>query len=280
MASAMCRSRRSRYRAARYRRLALFWLAEVLRATNDYARAQACLEEGRQLSQKLDDGFGMAFQVAALGRLASSQGDHARAIPLLRQALTLWRDLGDLRDVAVGLDGLALAATAQRNARTAARLFGAAAAVRERPDLTRNPIWEDDHARAVEATRASLGEAGFMAAWEAGRALPLELAIDEALSFAESQAPDAPPARLHAGAGLAGSRDSAGPTLLSRRERDVAVRIASGWSNQQIGADLHIARRTVESHITAILSKLGLTSRTQLALWAVEHGLRPPEGGS
>ena len=134
--------------------LALFWLADVLRTTGHHERARSCLEQGMKLSLELDDRFGTAFQVAALGRLASSQGDHTRATPLLRQALILWRDLGDLRDVGVGLDGLALAAAAQGQLRRAARLFGAASAVRERPGLTGNPIWEDDHARAVEATRA------------------------------------------------------------------------------------------------------------------------------
>jgi DNA-binding NarL/FixJ family response regulator len=60
---------------------------------------------------------------------------------------------------------------------------------------------------------------------------------------------------------------------LTRRETDVAREIALGKTNQQIADDLHITIKTVETHITRVLSKLNLTSRTQIALWAVEHKL-------
>ena len=245
------------------RSLALFWLADVLRTVGGHERARSCLEEGLKLSLELDDRFGTAFQVAALGRLASSQGDHARAAPLLRQALILWRDLGDLRDVGVGLDGLALAAAAQGQLGRAARLFGAATAVRERPGLTANPIWEDDHARAVDATRASLGEARFVAAWEEGRGLPLERAIEMALGSAD---PDPPVPAVDAEA-----------ARLSRREREVAALIARGYSTRAIAEELAIGARTVEAHVMAIFNKLGVSSRAQVAVWAVDHGLRPAE---
>jgi non-specific serine/threonine protein kinase len=180
---------------------------------------------------------------------------------LLRQALILWRDLGDLRDVGVGLDGLALAAAAQGQMRRAARLFGAASAVRERPGLTGNPIWEDDHARAVEATRASLGEAEFVAAWEEGRAMPLELAIETALASADPEVP--------------GPTASPEAARLSPRERQVASLIAQGYSTRAISKELAIGARTVEAHVMAIFNKLGVSSRTQIAVWAVDHGLRP-----
>jgi DNA-binding CsgD family transcriptional regulator len=231
----------------------------VLRSVGSHARAQACLEQGLALSQELDDRFGTAFQVAALGRLASSQGDHARATPLLRQALILWRDLGDLRDVGVGLDGLALAAAAQGQGRRAAQLFGAASAVRERPGLTENPIWGDDHARAVEATRGSLGEAELVAAWEEGRALPLELAIEMALGSTDPDAP-APTAEPEA-------------APLSQRELEVVALISQGLTNARIAAELIISERTVHRHVGNILDKLKLRSRAQVAAWAVEHGL-------
>ena len=185
--------------------------------------------------------------------------------PLLRQALILWRDLADLRDVGVGLDGLALAAAAQGQMRRAARLFGAATAVRERPGLIGNPIREDDHARAVEATRSSLGEAGFVAAWEEGRALSLELAIETALASADPESPAQTTA------------DGEPGPALSRRERQVASLIARGYSTREISEELVIGVRTVEAHVMAIFNKLGVSSRTQIAVWAVDHGLRPRE---
>jgi DNA-binding CsgD family transcriptional regulator len=60
---------------------------------------------------------------------------------------------------------------------------------------------------------------------------------------------------------------------LTAREREVAALIAQGKSNREIAVALVISERTVESHVTNVLSKLGFTSRTQIAAWAVETGL-------
>jgi DNA-binding CsgD family transcriptional regulator len=69
---------------------------------------------------------------------------------------------------------------------------------------------------------------------------------------------------------------------LTERERDVVVLIAGGNSNRQIAATLRIGAKTVEAHISRILSKLGYTSRAQIAAWAVDKGLAPapPELGA
>jgi DNA-binding CsgD family transcriptional regulator/class 3 adenylate cyclase len=61
--------------------------------------------------------------------------------------------------------------------------------------------------------------------------------------------------------------------VLSRREREVAVLIAEGHSNQQIADALFIARSTVERHVANMMNKLGFHSRTQIAAWAVSSGL-------
>jgi DNA-binding NarL/FixJ family response regulator len=58
---------------------------------------------------------------------------------------------------------------------------------------------------------------------------------------------------------------------LTRRERQVAALVAEGLSNKDIAARLVIAQRTAEGHVQSILTKLGLTSRTQIAAWVVEQ---------
>ena len=63
---------------------------------------------------------------------------------------------------------------------------------------------------------------------------------------------------------------------LTRRERDVAERVAQGKANRVIGQELGIGERTVEGYVTSALAKLGFGSRTQLAAWAVERGLGRP----
>ncbi|WP_280430797.1 response regulator transcription factor, partial [Nocardia brasiliensis] len=54
---------------------------------------------------------------------------------------------------------------------------------------------------------------------------------------------------------------------LTRRERDVARLVAAGYSNKRIAAELVISIRTAESHVDHILTKLGFTSRAQVASW-------------
>ena len=60
---------------------------------------------------------------------------------------------------------------------------------------------------------------------------------------------------------------------LTRREREVAAVVAQGLTNQEIADELVISIKTVEAHVTRILSKLGFSSRAQVAAWAVEKGL-------
>ena len=60
---------------------------------------------------------------------------------------------------------------------------------------------------------------------------------------------------------------------LTEREREVAALIAQGKSNREIADTLVVGVRTVEAHISNIFSKLGYTSRAQIASWATEKGL-------
>jgi DNA-binding NarL/FixJ family response regulator len=63
---------------------------------------------------------------------------------------------------------------------------------------------------------------------------------------------------------------------LTEREREVLGLVARGLSNKAIAERLVITERTARTHVSNILGKLGLASRTQAALYAVEHGLVPP----
>jgi DNA-binding NarL/FixJ family response regulator len=67
-----------------------------------------------------------------------------------------------------------------------------------------------------------------------------------------------------------------GVAALTARERDVLVLVAQGRSNRDIGRALAIGERTVQTHLGNVLTKLGLASRTQVALWAVREGLVGP----
>ena len=69
------------------------------------------------------------------------------------------------------------------------------------------------------------------------------------------------------------TRPAAPDVLLTAREREVLGHVAAGRSNQDIADRLVISERTVRTHVSNILAKLGLVSRTQAAIWARENGV-------
>jgi two-component system nitrate/nitrite response regulator NarL len=71
----------------------------------------------------------------------------------------------------------------------------------------------------------------------------------------------------------AGERLRVGDVALSQRELDIIRRLAAGHSNKAIAKDLTITEATVKVHLKAVLRKLGASNRTQVAIWAVQHGL-------
>jgi len=77
---------------------------------------------------------------------------------------------------------------------------------------------------------------------------------------------------------LGGLRESAQDALLTEREREVLELVRQGHQNKSIARRLRISERTVKAHVTHILQRLGVTDRTQAALWAERH--RHPIGAS
>jgi DNA-binding NarL/FixJ family response regulator len=74
------------------------------------------------------------------------------------------------------------------------------------------------------------------------------------------------------------SRDDVS-SALTRRELEVLALVGTGRANKEIAAELSISERTARTHVSNILRKLGLASRTQAALWAVREGLVEVDDG-
>jgi non-specific serine/threonine protein kinase len=253
----------------------LFWRAELALARGDHPRATALLEEALTLEEAQSDGWSQAHSLAALGHLAVLRGDYEQSRILRQKSLRLRLELRDRRGISDCLEGLAWTAAAQGQAERAARLLGAAEAAREVTGFALSPLhhwWAAERSRAVEATRASLGETGFAACWAEGQAMPLDEAA--AYALATDQSPLTEPSPAPAPPGPV-ERHPTSP--LSGREREVAALIAQGLTNRQIAEQLVISEWTADTHVRHILTKLDFRSRTQVAGWATEQGLLPHE---
>ncbi|MGQ0569585.1 MAG: ATP-binding protein [Armatimonadota bacterium] len=154
-------------------------LGLVAREQGDVAAARARYEESLAIRRELGDKHGIAASLRSLGLAAWRQGDDTRATELLQESLVIRRTLGTRVGTAESLEALARIA---RDPERAARLVGAAAALREAVGARLPPSDRSDYNRQLEVARASLGDTAFAAAWDQGRAMTLEQAIEYALT--------------------------------------------------------------------------------------------------
>ena len=138
--------------------------------------------------------------------------------------------------------------------REAARLFGAAHGIRESIGVVRFKVWDTGYQASVEALRDALGEQDFDSAWAEGAALSTE----EAIAYAQR------------GRGQR-KRPTSGWASLTPTERDVVRLVSEGLANNDIATRLFVSPRTVQTHLTHVYTKLGLSSRVQLVQEAARH---------
>jgi non-specific serine/threonine protein kinase len=160
----------------------LFTLGFLVLRQGDYERAVALGEEGLAMCRELEDKWGIAISLFLLGLVARYRGDYKLAATLWRESLTLFWELRYKGGIVWCLEELAGAAGVQGQPERAARLFGAAEALRQ---VIGVPVWPSERAdydRSVAAVRAGLGEEAFAKAWEEGRKMKMEEAVEWALS--------------------------------------------------------------------------------------------------
>jgi tetratricopeptide (TPR) repeat protein len=142
--------------------------------------ARALLEESLAIFREAGNRQGIGVVLCFLGNISADQGEEDTAGRYCRESLAAFRQVGDRYGMAFALEGLARAG-ARGEAQRAAQLYAAAAALREALGAPVPPADRADYERRVAAVRACLGEAGFAAAWEEGRARSIEQTIDLAL---------------------------------------------------------------------------------------------------
>jgi predicted ATPase/DNA-binding SARP family transcriptional activator len=160
-------------------------------AQGDYAAARAALEEGVAICREIEDDWALALALRNLGIGAFRQEDYERAVAQLSESLTVLRDTGNPLYMQ-NMELLAAAVSMRGDHGQAARLFGAAEALREAVGAFVLPLYRAEYDRGAAASRAGMDEEAFEEAWAAGRTMSPEQAVEYALAQGE-QTPPAPP---------------------------------------------------------------------------------------
>jgi predicted ATPase/DNA-binding SARP family transcriptional activator len=150
----------------------------VTRRQGDYRQAAALFEESLALFRKQGDKRNSAFALITLANIAFEQGNDKQTEALSQESLRLSRELDSKPGIAANLEQLAAVAGSRSQPERAARLFGAAQALREASGAALPP---DEYQRTLAAAQARLDEASWVAAWAEGQAMTLEQAIAYAL---------------------------------------------------------------------------------------------------
>ncbi|MGA8125477.1 MAG: LuxR C-terminal-related transcriptional regulator [Mycobacterium sp.] len=192
-------------------------------------------------------GWWLMSALTTRARVAIVQGEPEPAERDAHDALAIAASLQAQLGVSDTLECLGVLAGEAGSHREATRLFGAAESIRQRMGAVRLKIYDAGYQASVAALRDATGEKDFDSAWAEGAGLSTE----EAIAYAQR------------GRGER-KRPTSGWASLTPTERDVVRLVSEGLANNDIATRLFVSPRTVQTHLTHVYNKLGLTSRVQL----------------
>lgn len=227
---------------------------EAALARGDLAAARRCWDESLALSRETKTAMTQIRSMQGLAALARGAGELHDSLDLLHDALRMIDEAGHTVLIADALEQLAGVLSVGQAFREAARMFGAAQALRNRIGYVRSPVHQDVYEGDVSSVREALGPEEFASAWTQG----LEMTIEDAVAYAARGRGR----RLRPTAGWAG---------LTPTELDVVRLVAEGRSNPEIAERLFLARSTVKTHLLHIFAKLSVSSRAELAALAARR---------
>jgi non-specific serine/threonine protein kinase len=225
----------------------------------EHERAMDALQRCLRRAEERSESWFRSYALLALGINYWAQSDWTKAKEVLKESLTLKEPLSDQLGLAWCFETLAWVSTNEKKDERAATLLGMADGAWPHAGVTLRPfarLWSA-HEGCEAALRNRLSDRAF----DTYRRRGLEMTSDRALAYAlgDQETPAAPQR----------AEPTRGP--LTPREWQIAEAVAEGLSNRQIATRFVIAQRTAEGHVEHILTKLGFTSRAQIAAWVSER---------
>ncbi|HEU0189753.1 MAG TPA: LuxR C-terminal-related transcriptional regulator [Mycobacterium sp.] len=228
----------------------LWRAAEIALAAGNLAAAQRRADEAVSRTT----GWHQMMGLVARARVAIARNEPQHAERDAHDGLTIAADIGSQTGVPEVLDCLAAVALGTDSHREAARLYGAAEGIRQRIGAVRFQVHNAEHEASVTLLRDALGDDEF----ESARAEGAALSTADAIGYARR------------GRGER-KRPASGWAALTPTELDVVRLVSAGLPSKDIATRLFVSPRTVQTHLTHIYTKLGVSSRVQLVQEAARH---------
>jgi predicted ATPase/DNA-binding CsgD family transcriptional regulator len=244
---------------------ALWFLAQAALDHEDAPRAEALYRDALDRLRQADVMSGVSGALHQLGEVAAMRGDVKAAAAYYAESLD---ETGTRENLVGKLVAVGRLAAVGGHAESAARILGAAEAVAETVGYVRRRPEQERLDRDAAIARAALGDAGFAAAWAAGRTLSDEQAVAEALAVLASLG-----APVTTGSSVGGRSAGVAIPELTPREREVLALVCAHLQDREIAARLFLSPRTVEGHVSHILGKLGVRTRRDAVAVAVRLAL-------
>jgi DNA-binding NarL/FixJ family response regulator len=239
-------------------------LGVLARHAGDLDRARDYLSESLTAARAVGEARNMASALSQLASLALMRGDLPDATAGYAESLRLSADLQDKRVIARTLEGCASLLFTTCRPEPALELCMVAGALLDQLGARRSPADQEAFKALQAQIRGALGSTGVAGIDPVALCPDPSQIVRRALALLK--APPGPATHQTA-------RSESDTPPLSRRECEITVLIARGLTNRAIATKLIIAERTVETHVSHILEKLGLETSAQIAAWAVARRL-------
>jgi non-specific serine/threonine protein kinase len=240
----------------------LLQLGDIEYLQGNYQQAGEVYQQSLSISLQTGNNLGCDRRRVRIAQVALATGDTRRAQSLLGEIFLANDGTGDRWLLARALVTAASLSYRRDQLEQAACLLGAAQVFLETFGTSLWPVDRqlyESHARLLQDR---LGATAFAKATASGRLAGANQ--PQALTLLQAALTEEPVT-------AAPKRQKQAPGGLTAREREVAALIAQGRNNTEIAQALFVGIRTVETHITHILTKLNYTSRTQIAVWAARQ---------